>query len=232
MFVQQIKYSTDNLGYLIYSEKTAAAIDAGGVEETLAFAEQNGIQIKYITNTHSHYDHTPGNDAMLNATKAEFIDCRKIKTDQVIQLDGEQLKVMHTPGHTKDSVTFAGDDFLITGDTLFNGTIGNCFSGDLDSFFHSLKRLMDFPDHTKIYSGHDYVMEAIQMAREIEKENEYLDDYLEKYTPGLVVSILQDERNVNPFIRFNAPSIVRQIEQADMPAGSELDRFKSIMEIF
>lgn len=232
MFVQQIKFSTDNLGYLIYSEKTAVAIDAGGVEETLAFAGKNGIQIKYITNTHSHYDHTPGNDALLKATKAEFIDCRKIKTDQAIQLDDERLKVMHTPGHTEDSVTFSGDDFLITGDTLFNGTIGNCFSGDLDAFFLSLKRLMDFPDHTKIYSGHDYVMEAIQMAREIEKENKYLDLYLEKYTPELVVSDLQDERNVNPFIRFNAPTIVHQIEQANMPADSELERFKSIMEIF
>ncbi len=82
MFCKQFKYSTDNLGYLIYSIKEGTAIDAGAVKDILAFAKKNNIHIKYITNTHSHYDHTPGNKTLLKKTNAKFIDCTKIKSDQ------------------------------------------------------------------------------------------------------------------------------------------------------
>ena len=89
--------------------------------------------------------------------------------------------MFHTPGHTEDSVTFKADDFLVTGDTLFNGTIGNCFSGDLNAFFTSLKRLISLPGHMKIYAGHDYVMDSMKMAAIIEKNNPYFAEYIKKY---------------------------------------------------
>ena len=169
MHIKQFKYSTDNLGYLVYSKTQGIIIDSGPVKDVYDFVQNKNIKIKYITNTHSHYDHTCYNEKLLKKTKAQFIDCTKIKSDQKIHLDRESLNVFHTPGHTDDSVTFHADDFLITGDTLFNGTIGNCFSGDLDAFFYSLKRLMSFPKSTSIFSGHDYVKESMQVAKEIEK---------------------------------------------------------------
>jgi len=61
MFVKQLRYSADNLGYLLYSANEAIAIDAGAVQETIYFAKKNRIKIKYLTNTHSHHDHTSGN---------------------------------------------------------------------------------------------------------------------------------------------------------------------------
>lgn len=232
MFIKQFKYSTDNLGYLVYSNKEGIAIDAGGVDDILAFAEKNNIHIKYVTNTHSHYDHTPGNQALLEKTSAQFIDCRQIKSDQAIPLDSETLVVCHTPGHTDDSVTFKADDFLVTGDTLFNGTIGNCFSGDLDGFFQSLKRLISLPGNTKIYAGHDYVMESMEIAKTIEKDNPHIEEYIKKYNPGLIVSTLDDELRVNPYIRFNAQSMIHNLNKRNVPANTELARFKSIMEIY
>ncbi|MBU8910218.1 MAG: hydroxyacylglutathione hydrolase [Desulfobacterales bacterium] len=232
MLIQQFRYSTDNLGYLVYSTREGVAIDAGGVEDILAFAEKNNIHIKYVTNTHSHYDHTSGNEALLKKTTAQFIDCRQIKSDQAIHLDHEILEVFHTPGHTEDSVTFKADDFLLTGDTLFNGTIGNCFSGDLNAFFQSLKRLISLPKDTKIYGGHDYVLESMKMAKIIEKDNPHIEEYIKKHNSGLIVSTLEDELKANPYVRFNARSMINNLQERDLPIDTEFARFESIMEIY
>lgn len=230
MFIRQVKYSTDNLGYLVYSTSEGIAIDAGGVEDILSFAEKNQIRIKYVSNTHSHQDHTPGNQALLKQTGARFIDCRRIHFDQTLKFDQEVLEVIPTPGHTEDSVTFKTDEFMVTGDTLFNGTIGNCFTGDLDTFFSSLKRLISFSGNTKIYGGHDYVIESMKMAEYIEKDNPGIREYLSNYDPLLIVSTLDDELRANPYLRFNAPSMINILKKRNLPANTEFERFKSIME--
>lgn len=232
MFIRQVKYSKDNLGYLVYSASEGIAIDAGGVEDILFFAEKNDIRIKYVSNTHSHQDHTPGNPALLKRTDARFIDCTQIHSDQVLKLDQEVLNIIPTPGHTEDSVTFKAEDFMVTGDTLFNGTVGNCFTGDLVSFFSSLKRLISFPGHTKIYGGHDYVIESMETAKAIEKDNPDIGEYMRKYDPLLIVSTLDDELRANPYLRFNAPSMINILKKRNLPANTEFERFKSIMENF
>ncbi|HKK90039.1 MAG TPA: MBL fold metallo-hydrolase [Desulfobacteraceae bacterium] len=232
MRVQQFKYSADNLGYLVYGPRTGIAIDAGAVDKILAFAQENRIEIAHVTNTHSHYDHTPGNQALLEKTDARFIDCRAITDDRTLSLDGETLEMFPTPGHTADCVTFKGDDFLITGDTLFNGTVGNCFSGDLHAFFISIKRLIALPGSTKIYAGHDYVEESIAFARTIETKNPHMEEYLKKYDPALVVSTLADELKVNPYLRFNTQDMIDNLKQKNMPVDTEFHRFKSIMEVY
>jgi hydroxyacylglutathione hydrolase len=232
MFIRQVKYSKDNLGYLVYSASEGIAIDAGGVEDILFFAEKNDIRIKYVSNTHSHQDHTPGNPALLKRTGARFIDCTQIHSDQVLKLDQEVLNIIPTPGHTEDSVTFITEEFMVTGDTLFNGTVGNCFTGDLKTFFSSLKRLISFPGHTKIYGGHDYVIESMETAKAIEKDNPDIGEYRRKYDPLLIVSTLDDELRANPYIRFNAPSMINILKKRNLPANTEFERFKSIMENF
>ncbi len=232
MFVKQFRYSADNFGYLLYSANEGIAIDAGAVQDILSFAKKNRIQIKYVTNTHSHHDHTSGNKEMLQKIDAQFIDCTIIKSDEKISLGQEILNIIYTPGHTDDSITFQADDFLITGDTLFNGTIGNCFSGDFKAFFQSLKRLISFSEETRIYSGHDYVKESIQIAKNIEKDNLYIHEYTKKYNPQLVVSLLGDELKINPFLRFNAPGMINNLKKQNMPVDTEFERFNSIMEIF
>ncbi|MBT7260656.1 MAG: MBL fold metallo-hydrolase [Desulfobacula sp.] len=232
MNIQQFRYSRDNLGYLVYSTKEAIAIDAGGVNEILTFAEKNKLFIKYVSNTHSHHDHTSGNNEILEKTSAQFIDCKQLEPDQTLSLDTENIKIIHTPGHTDDSVTFKADDFLVTGDTLFNGTIGNCFSGDLKGFFNSLKQLMSLSKEIKIYSGHDYVIDSMKMAKIIEKENPNIETYIKNYDPRLIVSTLKDELKVNPYIRFNAQSMIKNLEKRNMPTKTEYARFKSIMDIY
>ena len=232
MFIKQFKYSRDNLGYLVFSDTTGIAIDGGNPGGIIDFARKNNIKIKYVTNTHLHQDHTFGNKELLEKTRALFMDSSRVVPGQIIKLDDEDLEIILSPGHTQDSVCFKADDFLVTGDTLFNGTVGNCFSGDLSGFFRSLKVLMAFPGETKIYSGHDYVLESLKIAAGIEKDNPDIVPYLQKYDPSLVVSTLADELKINPYIRFNAPSMIHGLEEKKMPCSTEEQRFFSIMEIY
>ncbi len=232
MFIKQFKYSRDNLGYLVFSDTTGIAIDGGNPGGILDFARKNNIKIKYVTNTHLHQDHTFGNKELLEKTRARFMDSSRVVPGQIIKLDDEDLEIILSPGHTQDSVCFKADDFLVTGDTLFNGTVGNCFSGDLSGFFRSLKVLMAFPGETKIYSGHDYVLESLKIAAGIEKDNPDIVPYLQKYDPSLVFSTLKDELKINPYIRFNAPSMIHRLEEKKMPCSTEEQRFFSIMEIY
>jgi hydroxyacylglutathione hydrolase len=230
MEVQQFFYSSDNLGYLVYGTDHAVAIDPGAVDEMVAFADARGVTIEIVTNTHSHYDHVQGNKKMLKLTGAKLLDCRDLKGREFIEIDKERLLVFHTPGHMGDCLSFKAGHRLITGDTLFNGTVGNCFSGDLEGFFRSIKLLTSFPGESLIYAGHDYVRPSMAFARTIEPDNPHIDAYLDSYDPGHVVSTLADEFKVNPYVRFNHPTLVAAMAKQGLPVATEYERWCSVME--
>ncbi len=232
MDIYQFPYSQDNFAYLLVSDNKAMTIDPGAVEEITEFAASRGLTIEYVINTHSHYDHTGGNHAMLSQTKAQFIDCRKIISEQSVFLGKEQVRMFPTPGHTMDCICFAAGDFLVTGDTLFNGTIGNCFSGNLTAFFASITTLLGFPSQTRIFGGHDYVRQAMDAARWIEPDNPDISRYLQAYDPSFVVSTLEQELQVNPYLRFNAPEMIQLLESRQLPNETSFVRFQSIMQHF
>ena len=232
MRIEQFRYAADNLAYLVYSGTSATAVDPGAVDEMLAFARSENISITRVTNTHFHPDHTCGNARILEKTGAGYIDCRKLAHNDTITVGSEVLTVISTPGHTRDDVCFHADDFLVTGDTLFNGTVGNCFSKDLDAFYHSLKKLTAFPGSTRIFAGHDYVKESVEIAQAIDPDTPGVGQYLQSYDPGRVSSCLADELRINPFLRFNDPSMIRRLEQRGFPCDTEIQRFKSLMQAF
>jgi len=232
MQIKQFRYGADNLGYLVFDNTSAIAVDAGAVADMTDFAEKHHITIAWVTNTHLHPDHTRGNDQILEKTGAAFLDCRNLAEGRQIQLDHESLNIIATPGHTHDSICFAADDFLVTGDTLFNGTVGNCFSGDLEAFYHSLKKLLAFPGTTRVFAGHDYVKESLEIAAAIDPGNVDIDRYLEMYDSALVVSTLAEELRVNPFLRFNSDSMIQKLKQRNFSCDTEKQRFISLMEAF
>ncbi len=231
MKIQQFRYFADNFGYLVYEGDVGVAIDGGAVDSMRSFMERNGIELKYVVNTHSHFDHTAGNQGLLEKSDAEFIATHKLKGENPIRLAKEELKVYHTPGHTSDSVVFYTGDTLICGDTLFNGTVGNCFSGEFFAFFNSLKRLLEFPENTVIYAGHDYVDESMEFARRLEPDNEQIDIYLKKYDPEHVCSTLAEEIRVNPYLKFNDEKMTQILKRRGFSVQSEYDRWYSIMSI-
>ena len=143
----------------------------------------------------------------------------------------ERITVYRTPGHTADSICLHLDRVLITGDTLFNGTVGNCFSGDMRSFYDSLMMLGSLPGSTVIYAGHDYVPSSMAFARKMEPGNSDIDRYLERYDPQHVWSLLADELLVNPYLRFNREAIVSVLRRRRLPVATAYERWHSLMSI-
>ncbi len=231
MKIKQFRYPPDNFSYLIYGKKYAVAIDGGAVDEILSFINENEIKLKFVVNTHAHSDHTTGSNALLEGSGAEYPDNSFLLKKFMIDIEGKKIKVYHTPGHTVDSVTFHFNNFLITGDTLFNGTVGNCFTGDLKGFYKSIKILMAFPGETIIYAGHDYVKESMAFAKRLEPDNSDIDLFLTKYDPNHVRSTLHEELKINPYLRFNDAKIISILNKMGLPVDTEYERWESIMSI-
>ena len=230
--IEQFRYGTDNFAYLIHGNKQAMAIDGGAWKEILSFLKTNNLTLIFITNTHSHYDHTSGNDYLIKETGADFFKSSIYHDNHKIIIDGETVSVHRTPGHTDDSVCFHAGIFLITGDTLFNGTIGNCFSGNLKNFYLSIKRLLTLPDDTIVYAGHDYVLDSLTFAHRLEPDNKDIESYRKAYNSNTIIySTFAQERKINPYLRFNEESIINILKSNNLPYATEWERWNSLMSI-
>jgi len=113
---------------------------------------------------------------------------RTLSDEERLLLGEAEIRVLHTPGHTPGSCCFLADGHLFTGDTLFVGDVGrtDLKGGSLDQLIHSIEtKLLDLPDDTCIWPGHDYNMDAsipmgeapTTMGRE-KKENPYITDFI------------------------------------------------------
>ena len=227
--VAQFRYAADNLAYLIYGPQSAMAVDGGAVDDIASFLEERHLNLRYVVNTHNHYDHTSGKDFLLSRYRAQHIPCRELALQAKVTLDDKPILIYPTPGHTEDSLCFHIGNILITGDTLFNGTIGNCFSGRIDLFYQSIKNLMALPPETIIYAGHDYVKDSIYFARQLEPDNPHLNRFLHDYDPDHVFSTLADEFKINPYLRFNDEKIIAILKNEGLSHGTEWERWQSLM---
>jgi hydroxyacylglutathione hydrolase len=232
--VKQFRYGADNLGYLVYGKESCMAVDGGAADAIFAFLAEHRLALRYVTNTHSHADHTGGNKALLSGSdgpQVRLLAGNDLADGARIGLEGDTVQILHTPGHTEGSFCFYTGQAVISGDTLFNGTIGNCFSGDLAGFYRSIKKLMALPDETLVYAGHDYVRDSLAFARRLEPENSAIDEFLRRYDRQHVVSTLADEKRINPYFRFNEPGIVALLEKLNLPRQTEWERWQSLMSI-
>jgi len=81
---------------------------------------------------------------------------RYLTDNEILKHDDIELKVIHTPGHTPGSISIVFEDKILSGDTLFFGSIGRTDlpGGDFKTIKKSLQRLIEFPDSTIILPGH------------------------------------------------------------------------------
>ena len=150
--------------------KEAVVIDPGGeADRILLSLAQSELKVKYIINTHGHFDHVSANGKMKEATGADLLihpldapmlgmlssnaaafgisvenspACdRTIEEDESVSFGKFTLKVIHTPGHTPGGISLYSDGIIFVGDTLFAGSIGRTDfpGGDFDTLISSIK---------------------------------------------------------------------------------------------
>jgi glyoxylase-like metal-dependent hydrolase (beta-lactamase superfamily II) len=136
--------------------------------EIIRILKAENLKLKYLINTHSHSDHTAGNqelrsifDAKIVAHKLSRINADVMVNDgDTINIGSIPLKVIYTPGHTSDSICLLVDNKkLLTGDTLFVGECGRTDlpGGNSRSLYNSLfHKLLKLDDDVEVYPGHDY----------------------------------------------------------------------------
>ena len=158
---------------------------ADNVDKIYNFIENSQIKLKYIVLTHCHGDHTLGIKELKNLypnskiiihesdayglTDDEINRCSYIGREpnfteaDIIVKDGEFLEIgeikaeiIHTPGHTKGSISILVGDALFSGDTLFKGAVGRTDLPTSSSFDmrQSIKKLLELPENTIVYPGH------------------------------------------------------------------------------
>lgn len=170
MLFRQIKQVGDNFSYIIADEtcKEAAVVDPSfNADALIRLLRDLKLTVKYVINTHCHRDHTAGNKDVQRAFDAEVVAHTLSQVDKDVSVtDGDLIKVgvipvrvIHTPGHSPDSICLLVDTKLLTGDTLFVGECGRTDlpNGNARDMYHSLfDKLMRLDDRIEVYPGHDY----------------------------------------------------------------------------
>lgn len=176
-----------NFTYLVEDEDTEFAIiidPSWDLPDILQTIKRNNMKVQYIINTHSHFDHTIGNDFMTKSTNAKIIQHNastlknnlKVSDGDKIKFGNSEVTVVHTPGHSKDSICLTGDGKIFSGDTLF---VGNCGRVDLPGgsareLYHSLFDVVSkLPDNLVLYPGHNYGS-TVTSTLENEKKNNFV----------------------------------------------------------
>ena len=232
MEIKQFRYGHDgNLGYLIHSGGEAAAVDGGAADEIIGYISRNGLELKYVLNTHEHWDHVPGNERLLETSGAVNIKPPELARQGGFLLGGERVEVFASPGHSDDSVVYSFGGSLLTGDTLFNGTVGNCYTENYELYFESLCRVLGYPPETRIFAGHDLVDYALGVAETIEPGNGAISGYRSFCRKDFLYTTLEMEKAVNPFIRFDDPALDSYRAGLGMPLGTSYQRWRAMMSV-
>lgn len=170
MFFKQIKQHGDNFSYIVADETTkeAVVIDPSFNADALSkLARANGFKVIYVIDTHSHGDHTAGNTEIKSEFNAKIVAHKlagagndmAVKDGDTLRLGSLVIKVIHTPGHTPDSICLLVDGKLLTGDTLFVGECGrtDLLGGSAEAMYHSLfDKIAKLDEGIEVYPGHDY----------------------------------------------------------------------------
>jgi glyoxylase-like metal-dependent hydrolase (beta-lactamase superfamily II)/rhodanese-related sulfurtransferase len=159
--------------YLIASEATgeAALVDPllGREDHYLGALKDLGLKLRFVVDTHVHADHLSGAAALRDRSGADHVMHRsskvsggnfRVEEGQDLELGDLRVAVLHTPGHTQDSLTLRLPDRILTGDFLFLGEGGaghtDLPGGDPGEHWDSLQKLSSLPDDLLVFPGHDY----------------------------------------------------------------------------
>ena len=213
LFRQLFDKSSSTYTYLIASAKGREALIIDpvleNIEQYIKLLNELDLKLVKVIDTHIHADHITAASKLKNKTNCTTIMGEhtpsdtveiKVKDDEIIYVDKLEIKVIYTPGHTKDSYSFLMDDCLFSGDTLLiNGTGRTDFQGgnSRDSFNSIFNRLLKLPEETLLYPAHDYNGQTVST---IGKEK--------KFNPRLQVNSVNEYIDIMNNLNLSKPKLM------------------------
>ncbi len=251
MRIVTIPCRSDNYAYLLVCEETqeAAVVDPSEAGPVLAAIEAEGVRVTAIWNTHHHFDHVGGNDAIAKkfsgcAIVAHESDKGRVPGQTVFAKDGDAVAVgkevratvIFNPGHTLGAISFLLESpaAVFTGDTLFAAGCGRTFEGTAEQMHSSLVRLTSLAPETQVYCGHEYTASNLVFAAVVEPSNKAVTERAAKTsalreqgqsTMGFTIA---DELATNVFVRCAEPEVVASAQREGGTGSSEVDVFGAL----
>ena len=222
MKVEIISCLKDNYSYLIIDETNnlECIVDPSEASPVIDYLKNKNINLKYILNTHHHFDHIGGNKELKkkynsivvgykhDAERIPEIDIR-LENNEIWKNDNFVAKIIHVPGHTKGHICFHfyNEKLLFTGDSLFSLGCGIIFEGTNEQMFNSLNKIKAMPLDTRIYCGHEYTLNNSKFCIKHDSENLNLKKKIQniqiklKNSLPTIPSTLKEELDCNIFLR-------------------------------
>jgi sulfur dioxygenase len=213
LFHQLFDKNSSTYTYLIASAKGREALIIDpvleNIQQYIKLLNELELNLVKVIDTHIHADHITAASKLKNATNCTTIMGEhtpsdtveiKVKDDDIICVDKLEIKVIYTPGHTKDSYSFLMDDCLFSGDTLLiNGTGRTDFQGgnSKDSYNSIFNRLLKLPEETLLYPAHDYNGQTVST---IGKEK--------KFNPRLQVNSVNEYIDIMNNLNLSKPKLM------------------------
>lgn len=239
----------DNYIWVFYHENGGEAwlVDPGEAAPAMHALKEHNLTLAGIFITHHHYDHSGGISTLVEhfphvkvygGMKSPLIFVsHHVKEGDEILCGDITFKAMEIPGHTLDHTAFYNDEMVFCGDTLFSFGCGKIFEGTPEQMYHSLSKLANLNDNTKIYCGHEYTLGNLKFAEHVEPLNVAITNKIkeitalrEKNIPSLP-SLLKEEKLLNPFLRCKEKEITQAVRNyAQTKLQGPVDIFAKLRE--
>ncbi len=244
--------SLGNYNHLAYCSvsREAAAVDPFNADQLFKLAKLHSLRISQIWITHEHPDHFSGLTQLKELTGASvyapiackgFFKAEHWLTDsQQFSLGKSTIKHYLTPGHLQGHGVFIFkdtiepvNDFIISGDTLFNAGVGHVKSGDVTNLFKSITKLSRHLTPTSsIYSGHDYIQTNLEFTLNHCPDFTFaktLLDQANRQTPDTrLVTTWAEEQQMNLFLNLDHPTVMNLTQSHELTDSARLNRFISL----